>query len=123
MTYNTINQPVVAGVKDFIVCMNETGIYLKLTFPNTILMQKTNDMGNILLQQSSGSTSINGLSLSNLITIYAPTAEHMKWIHDTVRGNLKSRFCIHKSFFWPTTQNETKIQVIAWMTKRKTFYL
>jgi hypothetical protein len=50
------NQPVVAGVKDLIVCMKETGMYRRLTFPSTIFMQKTNDIGNILFQRSSVST-------------------------------------------------------------------
>ena len=86
------SKPVVAGVNDFIVCMKETGMYLKLTFPNTMLIQKTNDIGNILLQRSSGSTSISGLSFRTLIAKYAPKEEHMKWMHDTERGNLKSSF-------------------------------
>jgi hypothetical protein len=85
-------KPVVAGVKDLIVCMKETGMYRRLTFPSTILMQKTNDIGNIRLQRSSGSTSINGFTLKTLIAIYDPTAEHMKCTHDTDRGNLKSNF-------------------------------
>lgn len=88
-----LNQPVVAGVNDLIVCIKETGIYLRLTFPRTILMQKTNDMGNILLQRSSGSISINGFIFKTLIAKYDPMAEHIKWTHDTDRGNLKSNFC------------------------------
>lgn len=83
---------VVAGVKDFIVCMKDTGMYRKLTFPSTMFMQKTNDIGNILLHRSSGSTEISGLIFRILITTYAPKAEHMKCIHDTVKGNLKSNF-------------------------------
>lgn len=58
-----------------------------------MLIQNTNDMGNILLQRSSGSTMIRGLSFSTLITTNAPIAEHMKCIHDTDKGNLKSSFC------------------------------
>lgn len=83
---------VVAGVNDLIVCIKETGMYLKLTFPNTMLIQKTNDIGNILLQRSSESTSISGLIFSILIATYAPIEEHMKCTHDTERGNLKSSF-------------------------------
>jgi hypothetical protein len=59
-------------------------------------MQKTNDIGNILFQRSSGSTSISGLALSTWIATYAPIEEHMKWTQDTVRGNLKSSFCKEK---------------------------
>jgi len=84
---------VVAGVNDFIVCIKETGMYRRLTFPSTMLMQNTNDIGKILFQRSSGSTVISGLSFSTLITIYAPMAEQIKWTHDTDRGNLKSNFC------------------------------
>lgn len=61
--------PVVAGVKDLIVCMKETGMYRRLTFPSTIFMQKTNDIGNILFQRSSDSTSISGFALSTWIAI------------------------------------------------------
>jgi len=61
-------------------------------------MQNTNDMGNILLQRSSGSTMINGLIFSTLITTYAPMDEHMKWMQDTVNGNLKSNFCDKEPF-------------------------
>jgi phosphatidylinositol kinase/protein kinase (PI-3 family) len=89
---------VVAGVNDFIVCINETGMNRKLTFPSTMLMQNTNDMGNILRQRSSGSTTINGLIFRTLITTYAPMDEHMKWMQDTVSGNLKSSFCEKKQF-------------------------
>uniref|UniRef100_A0A0A9GZ82 Uncharacterized protein n=1 Tax=Arundo donax TaxID=35708 RepID=A0A0A9GZ82_ARUDO len=60
---------VVAGVKDFIVCMKETGMYRRLTFPNTMFMQNTNDIGNILLHLSSEATSISGFVLSTLIAI------------------------------------------------------
>lgn len=86
-------KPVVAGVKDLIVCMKETGMYLRLMFPNTMLIQKTNDIGKILFHRSSGSTTINGLILRTLITMYAPIDEHMKWTHETDNGNLKSSFC------------------------------
>ena len=92
--------PVVAGVKDLIVCMKETGMQRRLTFPSTIFMQKTNDIGNILFQRSSGSTSISGLALSTWIATYAPIEEHMKWTQDTVRGNLKSSFCKEKKSFF-----------------------
>lgn len=61
-------QPVVAGVNDLMVCMNETGMYRKLTFPNTMLIQKITDIGNTLLQTSSGSTITSGFSLNTLIT-------------------------------------------------------
>jgi len=83
----------VAGVNDFIVCIKETGMYRRLTFPNTMLIQNTNDIGNILRQRSAGSTVISGLSFSTLITTYPPMAEQIKWTHETVRGNLKSNFC------------------------------
>jgi len=58
-----------------------------------MFMQNTNDIGNILLHRSSEATSINGFVFSTLIAIYAPIEEHMKWTHDTVRGNLNSNFC------------------------------
>jgi len=80
-------------VNDFIVCIKETGIYRRLTFPSTMLIQNTNDIGKILLQRSSGSTVISGLSFSTLITTYPPMAEQMKWMQDTDSGNLKSNFC------------------------------
>jgi hypothetical protein len=60
---------VVAGVKDLMVCINDTGIYLRLTFPKTIFMQKTKDMGNILLHLSSGSTSIRGFIFSTFMAM------------------------------------------------------
>lgn len=82
----------VAGVNDLIVCIKDTGMYLKLTLPNTMLIQNTKDIGKILLQRSSGSTVISGLSFSTLITTCAPSAEMMKWTQDTERGNLKSNF-------------------------------
>lgn len=88
-----LKKPVVAGVKDLIVCMKETGMYLRLMFPNTMLIQKTNDIGKILFHLSSGSTTINGLIFRTLITMYAPIDEHMKWTHETDNGNLKSSFC------------------------------
>ena len=68
-------------------------MYLRLTFPSTMLIQNTNDIGKILLQRSSGSTVISGLSFSTLITTYPPMAEQMKWMQDTDSGNLKSNFC------------------------------
>ena len=86
----------VAGVNDFIVCIKETGMYRRLTFPNTMLIQNTNDIGNILRQRSSGSTVISGLSFSTLITTYPPMAEQIKWTDETHRGNLKSNFCKKK---------------------------
>jgi len=61
-----------------IVCIKETGMYLRLIFPNTMLIQNTNDIGKILLHLSSGSTTIKGLSFKTLITMYAPIDEHMK---------------------------------------------
>lgn len=89
--------PVVAGVNDFMVCIKETGMYRKLTFPKTMFMQNTNDIGKILLHRSSASTTISGFSFSTLITRYAPIAEQMKCIHDTVKGNLKSSFYEEKN--------------------------
>jgi hypothetical protein len=73
--------------------MKETGMYRRLTFPNTMFMQNTNDMGNILLHRSSEATSISGFTLSTLIAVYAPIEEHMKCTQDTVRGNWNSNFC------------------------------
>jgi hypothetical protein len=84
---------VVAGVNDFIVCINETGMYRRLTFPSTMLIQNTNDIGKILFKRSSGLTVISGLSFNTIITTYAPMAEMIKWTQDTDRGNLKSNFC------------------------------
>lgn len=68
-----------------------------------MLKQNTQDIGIILLQWSLRSTSISGLTLSNLIAMYAPIAEQIKWMHDTVRGNVKSSFCIckkQKKWLW-----------------------
>lgn len=78
------------------VCIKETGMYRRLTFPKTMLIQNTNDIGKILLHRSIGSTTMSGLSLSTLITRYAPTAEHMKCTQDTVKGNLNSSFYKHE---------------------------
>jgi hypothetical protein len=71
-----------------------------------MFMQKTNDMGKILLQRSSGSTWMSGLALTTWIATYAPIEEQMKWTQETVRGNLKSSFCREVegylvSFFFP----------------------
>lgn len=85
--------PVVAGVKDLIVCMKETGIYRKLTFPRTMLRQNTADMGKMRLHRSTGLTSMSGLIFNTLIAMWAPTVEQMKCTVDTVSGNLKSSFC------------------------------
>ena len=84
-------------MNDFIVCIKETGMYRRLTFPRTMLIQNTNDIGKILLQRSSGSTVISGLSFSNLITTYAPMDEQIKWTQETDKGNLKSNFCNNKT--------------------------
>jgi hypothetical protein len=72
-----------------------------------MFMQKTNDMGKILLQRSSGSTWMSGLALTTWIATYAPIEEQMKCTQETVRGNLKSSFCREVegylvSFFFPT---------------------
>lgn len=87
--------PVVAGVKDLMVCMKDTGMYLKLTLPNTILRQKIKDIGRMRLQRSAGLTSISGFNCSTLIAMWAPIVEQIKCTVDTVKGNLKSNFCMH----------------------------
>lgn len=89
--------PVVAGVKDLMVCMKDTGMYLKLTLPNTILRQKIKDIGRMRLQRSAGLTSISGFNCSTLIAMWAPIVEQIKCTVDTVKGNLKSNFCMHPS--------------------------
>ncbi len=89
--------PVVAGVKDLMVCMKDTGMYLKLTLPNTILRQKIKDIGRMRLQRSAGLTSISGFNCSTLIAMWAPIVEQIKCTVDTVKGNLKSNLCMHPS--------------------------
>lgn len=85
--------PVVAGVKDLIVCMKETGMYRKLTFPRTMLRQNTADIGKMRLHRSTGLTSMSGLIFNTLMAMWAPMVEQMKCTVDTVSGNLKSSFC------------------------------
>jgi len=51
------------------VCMKETGMYRRLTFPSTMFMQNTNDIGNILLHRSSEATSISGFIFRTLIAM------------------------------------------------------
>jgi len=56
---------VVAGVKDLMVCMKETGMEERETFPSTMLRQNTAAMGNTRDHWSEGFTSTRGRSCAH----------------------------------------------------------